>query len=177
MLRPYFTSCTVPSLRPMRVGWLALLVSRRRRRGPVRGHRGHVPMTGHGGRGARRRCGGVGVAWHVDDVPTAVRRPVRGTLRVQRDHGLASVGRVLVGNLRRLGRQQAGQRAYGCEPEQLANHGVLLYLVKSATGSSDPPAHSRDSSTARARLRVISPSQLATDVLAVSTKRAALIQT
>src|SRR5436305_611975 len=53
----------------------------------------------------------------------------------------------------------------------------LLHLEKSVTGSSDPPAHSRDNNTARARLRVISPSQVATDVLAVSTKRAALSQT
>ena len=112
-----------------------------------------------------------------DHVSAPVRRPVRATLRVQRDHGSALVGRVLVGNLRRLRRQQGGHRVNDGEPEELANHGVLLHLEKSVTGSRDPPAHSRDNNTARARLRVISPSQVATDVLAVSTKRAALSQT
>src|SRR2546423_6064561 len=51
------------------------------------------------------------------------------------------------------------------------------YVVKSVTGSNDRVAHSRDNRTARARLRVISPSQAATEVLAVSPKRAALSQT
>src|SRR3989441_394984 len=139
-LRPYTTGdfkLEAIYLRPV-IARLARIrrlapVRRNGRRGGVRRGRRTIAMRRHGRRGARRGSGRVGIPgtivaivigvfWlgavvaividvlGVDDFAADVGGAVLGPLRVERGHRLALVGCMLVGDLRRLRRQETRQR-------------------------------------------------------------------
>src|SRR6266545_122661 len=107
-----------------------------------------------------------------------IRRLDRGHLRVlavPRDLDLGGVGRVLVGDLRRLRRHDSGQGERPCEHEKFANHETLLHENNAGPrAGTRRPDHSRANTKPRARLRAIVLSQLNTVSDAVSTNRAAV---
>src|SRR3989440_3055144 len=91
-------------------------------------------MPGNGRRGPNggRRRVGVARVWDRHHIAAAVRRAVRGSLGMQRDHGLPSIGRVLVGDLRCLRRQHRRHAQRHRQTEKLTGHTTSSIILMSA---------------------------------------------